>query len=293
MSTTNNITDFDTSDKMNKIRHDVFTLHREMYREIDKLKEKNRVLQEDNEELNEQLNDRVMIEDIAHAACRDEEGNDFDWESEIGGLVIDNKKLREEIERDSGCEENAKLRKENEKLKEKNENLKTSIQTTTSYWTDSNELLKDEIKKLKEQIERDSGCEENAKLRKENEELKVKADGENTAKMINKLNDEFKVVQEEKDKLKKENKKLKKEVKETEEVLENYCKIVDIFPDEMMEDAMTEAGLTRDFTGNIVEGCRICKEQQRDQINPSDFDDKCEFCHDNYDEENDAWTDNI
>jgi cell division protein FtsB len=118
MSTTNNITDFDTSDKMNKIRHDVFTLHREMYREIDKLKEKNRVLQEDNEELNEQLNDRVMIEDIAHAACRDEEGNDFDWESEIGGLVIDNKKLREEIERDSGCEENAKLRKENEKLKE-------------------------------------------------------------------------------------------------------------------------------------------------------------------------------
>jgi chromosome segregation ATPase len=270
MSTTNNITDFDTSDKMNKIRHDVFTLHREMYREIDKLKEKNRVLQEDNEELNEQLNDRVMIEDIAHAACRDEEGNDFDWESEIGGLVIDNKKL-----------------------KEKNENLKTSIQTTTSYWTDSNELLKDEIKKLKEQIERDSGCEENAKLRKENEELKVKADGENTAKMINKLNDEFKVVQEEKDKLKKENKKLKKEVKETEEVLENYCKIVDIFPDEMMEDAMTEAGLTRDENGDIVEGCRICKEQQRDQINPSDFDDKCEFCHDNYDEENDAWTDNI
>jgi chromosome segregation ATPase len=278
---------------MNKIRNDVFTLHREMYREIEKLKEKNRVLQEDNEELNEQLNDRVMIEDIAHAACRDEEGNDFDWESEIGGLVIDNKKLREEIERDSGCEENAKLRKENEKLKEKNENLKTSIQTTTSYWTDSNELLKDEIKKLKEQIERDSGCEENAKLRKENEELKVKADGENTAKMINKLNDEFKVVQEEKDKLKKENKKLKKEVKETEEVLENYCKIVDIFPDEMMEDAMTEAGLTRDENGDIVEGCRICKEQQRDQINPSDFDDKCEFCHDNYDEENDAWTDNI
>ena len=44
----------------------------------------------------------------------------------------------------------------------------------------------EEIKKLKEEIERDSGCEENAKLRKENEKLKVKADGENTAKMINK-----------------------------------------------------------------------------------------------------------
>ena len=52
------------------------------------------------------------------------------------------------------------------KLKEKNEELKTSIQTTTSYWTDKNELpartrtenkkLKEEIEELKEHLE----CEE-------------------------------------------------------------------------------------------------------------------------------------
>jgi len=40
------------------------------------------------------------------------------------------------------------------KLKEENEELKTSIQTTTSYWTDKNELLQEEIKKLKEENEK-------------------------------------------------------------------------------------------------------------------------------------------
>ena len=40
-----------------------------------------------------------------------------------------------------------------EELKKENEELKTSIQTTTSYWTDKNELLQEEINKLKEEIE--------------------------------------------------------------------------------------------------------------------------------------------
>ena len=53
---------------------------------------------EENEYLNAELNDRVVIEDIAHLFGRGDEGNDFDWESEIGGLVKDNKELKEEIE---------------------------------------------------------------------------------------------------------------------------------------------------------------------------------------------------
>ncbi len=40
------------------------------------------------------------------------------------------------------------------KLKEAGiEELKTSIQTTTSYWTDNNELLQDENKKLEKRLE--------------------------------------------------------------------------------------------------------------------------------------------
>jgi hypothetical protein len=53
---------------------------------------------EENEDLNAELNDRVVIEDIAHLFGKGDEGNDFDWESEIGGLVKDNKELKEEIE---------------------------------------------------------------------------------------------------------------------------------------------------------------------------------------------------
>jgi hypothetical protein len=55
-------------------------------------------LREENEALNQELNDRVVIEDIAHLFDKDEVGNHFDWEDEIGGMIIDNKKLKEEIE---------------------------------------------------------------------------------------------------------------------------------------------------------------------------------------------------
>ena len=66
---------------------------------------------------------------------------------------------------------------------------------------------------------------------------------------------------------------------------------------EELKDWILEAGYVLDKVGNIVKACRICKEQQRDCIKPAwnteHGGDKCEFCHDNYDEENDAWTDNI
>ena len=51
------------------------------------------------------------------------------------------------LDKELGVERN--LARDVRILVEENEELKTSIQTTTSYWTDSNELLKDEIKKLK------------------------------------------------------------------------------------------------------------------------------------------------
>lgn len=55
-------------------------------------------LKEENEELNEEVNGRVHIEDIAEAFGSDE-GEDFDWESEIAGLVEENKKFKAKIEK--------------------------------------------------------------------------------------------------------------------------------------------------------------------------------------------------
>ena len=57
---------------------------------------------EENEDLNALLNDRVVIEDIAHLFGKGEGwsdgGIDFDWESEIGGLVEENEELKKKVE---------------------------------------------------------------------------------------------------------------------------------------------------------------------------------------------------
>ena len=134
----------------------------------------------------------------------------------------------------------------------------------------------EEIKKLKEEIERDSGCEENAKLRKENEKLKEEiANLEDKIGRYDKSRDAWMVTADERHR---EITKLKKEIEE-------------------LKDWILEAGYVLNKVGDIVKACRICKEQQRDCIKPAwnteHGGDKCEFCHDNYDEENDAWTDNI
>jgi translation elongation factor EF-G len=51
-------------------------------------------LKEDLAGANEETDARVVIEDIAHLFDEDEQGNDFDWESEIGGMVLENEKLK-------------------------------------------------------------------------------------------------------------------------------------------------------------------------------------------------------
>ena len=75
------------------------------------------------------------------------------------------KKLKEEINHKNN--KFSEWIEENKKLKEEIEELKTSIQTTTSYWTDHNGLLLEEKKKLQEEIEELK--EENKKLKKGNE----------------------------------------------------------------------------------------------------------------------------
>jgi len=51
---------------------------------------------QENKRLEEEVNDRVVIEDIAECFGSDE-GDDFDWECEIYGIVQENKKLKEEL----------------------------------------------------------------------------------------------------------------------------------------------------------------------------------------------------
>jgi len=77
--------------------------------------------------------------------------------------VEENEKLKEEIkklrnwynDRESDSDELRKRyrKKQVASLKEEIEKLKTSLQTTTSYWTDNYELIKEENEKLKEEIE--------------------------------------------------------------------------------------------------------------------------------------------
>ena len=50
-------------------------------------------LKEEIKELNEEVNSRVVIEDIADLFGSDE-GDDFDWEDGIGAIILENKKLK-------------------------------------------------------------------------------------------------------------------------------------------------------------------------------------------------------
>ena len=130
-------------------------------------------------------------------------------------LLEQNEKLKDTIDRDSGCEENARLRKENEKLKKEHEKLKEDqlteenamdyiYQHSDKYedWIQGSDLYKE----LKE---------ENEKLKEDNEELKEELDVwvNPTGEAV--MNGEgmmlYEASQEENEKLKKENEKLKKE----------------------------------------------------------------------------------
>ena len=84
------------------------------------------------------LTARCMTEVMEYIKKQDEE---------IKKLKQENGEIMDSLDKELGVERN--LARDVRILVEENEELKTSIQTTTSYWTDSNELLKDEIKKLK------------------------------------------------------------------------------------------------------------------------------------------------
>ena len=122
-------------------------------------------------------------------------------------------------------EEIAMLKKENEDLKNENKDLKIVGMDNPLHptWL-QNKKLESELNKaalIMMEFERfiNKEKEENKKLKKENEKLK---DGENTAKMIDKLNDEFAVLQDKNMKLEEE---ITKEVNEKEELEEKYEKL--------------------------------------------------------------------
>ena len=73
-----------------------------------------------NKELQEEVNDRVVIEDIADA-FGSEEGEDFDWESEIHELQEKNKQLQESDKHLNKCIDS--IRDQYLEVKEKNKQL--------------------------------------------------------------------------------------------------------------------------------------------------------------------------
>ncbi len=158
----------------------MLTINRELI-----LLEEIKKLKEENNDLNEQLNDRVVIEDLAHLFTSDE-GNDFDWESEIGGLVKDNKELREQLNEESQdrlinkkCW--MKVQKQYHELKEENYlplHAEFMGKTTTSKilkddvissLVEENEELKEEAVENKKLFDTTFG--EVMKLKEENENL--------------------------------------------------------------------------------------------------------------------------
>ena len=72
-------------------------------------------------------------------------------DEEIKKLKEENGEIMDSLDKELGVERN--LARDVRILVEENEELKTSIQTTTSYWTDHNGLLLEEKKKLQEEIE--------------------------------------------------------------------------------------------------------------------------------------------
>ena len=78
--------------KNEKLKEDMKSLKKEnkfYLRKMEKMRKEIKRLQEE-------VNDRVVIEDIAECFGSDE-GDDFDWESEIYGIVQENKKLKLEL----------------------------------------------------------------------------------------------------------------------------------------------------------------------------------------------------
>jgi hypothetical protein len=136
---------------------------KKMRKKMKELEEENKKLKEENEGLNEEVNDRVVIEDIADAFGSDE-GDDFDWESEIGGMVLKNKELEQEI-RELKCKYDAErlaraprlwneLKEENKKLKDRLHWKDKEIRAYEKDALNSGQIAlrqEEEIKDLKEE----------------------------------------------------------------------------------------------------------------------------------------------
>jgi len=119
--------------------------------------EENEELQKENEELKEEVNGRVVIEDIAELFGSDE-GENFDWEDEIGAIIFENKKLKKE---------NKKLEEESESFEENLEEIQSILDLDDGcggmmFHFDRYDQC---VKKVKEIVE------ENKKLKEENKKV--------------------------------------------------------------------------------------------------------------------------
>ena len=109
----------DSKERIKELEKQIETDREEMVRVFAAGVWERRCLKEENEQLKEEVNDRVVIEDIAYA-FGSEEGGRFDWESEIA-------ELKEELDRFRKRPAYAAVIWERDCLKEENEKLKESI----------------------------------------------------------------------------------------------------------------------------------------------------------------------
>ena len=134
---------------------------------LQKVQEENKKLKEDLKfsedkvrDLTHEVNDRVVIEDIADLFGLSDEGDEFDWESEIGGMILDNKKLKEE---------NKKLKEENKKPSLK-KCLSEAMKENGDWMTHMKQDYEVQLRTQKEMVS--MYLKENKKLEEENKNLK-------------------------------------------------------------------------------------------------------------------------
>ena len=160
-------------------------------------------------------------------------------------------------------EEIAMLKKENENLKFKNHKLEFQLSNPTFDDDSANEIIGDRNEEIN-------------KLKKENEELK---DGENTAEMIDKLNDEFSELQDKNMKLEEqlekgthhcaflsirvqsldeENKKLNKEIDEMFEATD--------YGDDIIQDGYTKLDAIYEWATSACDGFQEENEKLEEEI---------------------------
>ncbi len=118
--------------------------YKQQTKEIEKLKEENKKLKETN-----QIKDEVM-EHIESYYEMDQHTKDYDKLDKMTDKLLNKiDELREDVETLKSMRVDDKISngKHISQLKEQNEELKTSLQTTTSYWSDKYDILKEQAVK--------------------------------------------------------------------------------------------------------------------------------------------------